>query len=177
VRAPRVAHGLVYFGVGGSLYALEASTGAVRWQAATGGQGSAPPAIANGVVYISSHTGVISDVGLFSALDATTGAVRWEDRMSVSEDASPVVANGVVYVGTGGSLVALDASTGALRWQFHSSDPNTPYFAFSTPVVANGVVYANSEGDQSVYAGGPIRLRSGRDLWGDALAVHSSAVR
>jgi outer membrane protein assembly factor BamB len=152
VRAPRVAHGLVYFGVGGSLYALEASTGAVRWQAATGGQGSASPAIASGVVYFSSHTGVISDAGLFSALDASTGAVRWQDQMSVSEDASPVVANGLVYVGAGGSMVALDASTGAMRWQFHSSDRYNPYFAFSTPVVANGVVYADSEGDQSVYA-------------------------
>jgi outer membrane protein assembly factor BamB len=147
---PSVADGVVYFGVQndafrGSVYALDASTGAVHWRVSTGGQGSASPAIASGVVYIGSND------GLFSALDASTGAVRWQDQISVSEDASPVVANGAVYVGTTkGSLVALDSRTGALRWR--SQPSSTSYFAFSTPVVANGVVYADSEGDQSVYA-------------------------
>ncbi|MGZ3600068.1 MAG: outer membrane protein assembly factor BamB family protein [Ktedonobacterales bacterium] len=169
---PTVANDLVYCGVqdgpyAGSVYALEASTGAVRWRILTVGQGSAPPAVVNGVIYVGSHDGI------FSAQDARTGAVRWRVQTSGSEDASPAVANGVVYVGTGGSLIALDAGTGAPRWQFPpktSLSPATdagaslgtvrpqvqsgshPYFAFSTPVVANGVVYADSEGDQSVYA-------------------------
>jgi eukaryotic-like serine/threonine-protein kinase len=168
---PRVANGLVYFGVqdgsySGSIYALDASTGAVRWRVGTSGPGVSSPAIANGAVYIGSNDGIY-------ALDASTGAVRWRVGTSGPGVSSPTIANGAVYVGTNGSLVALDASTGALRWQFPPKttlSPSTgagaslrtflpqfqprsnPYFAFSTPVVANGVVYADSEGDQSVYA-------------------------
>jgi eukaryotic-like serine/threonine-protein kinase len=147
---PRAANGLVYlrvdnFGYSSSVYALDASTGAARWQVGIGGQGSAPLAVANGAVYIGSNDGI-------SALDASTGAVRWRNQISAWGDASPVVANGVLYEGTTGGLVALDATTDALRWRSHSSDPYKPYFAFSTPVVANGVVYADSEADQSVYA-------------------------
>jgi outer membrane protein assembly factor BamB len=148
---PTLAHGLVCVGVedgpyAGSVYVLDERTGAVRLRILTVGQGSAPPAVVNGVVYVGSSDGI------FSAQDASTGAVRWREQTSGSVNGSPAVANGVVYVGTGRSLVALDASTGALRWQFQSSGPDPSYFAFSTPVVANGVVYAASEGDQSLYA-------------------------
>ena len=55
-----------------NLYALNASTGALLWKYATGGNVSSSPAVANGVVYIGSD-----DYDVY-ALNAGTGALLWK---------------------------------------------------------------------------------------------------
>ena len=68
---PAVAGDTVYVASdGGTLFALEAATGAERWRFATGG-GAFPPALADGVVYIGSVDGTVY------AVDAATGVERW----------------------------------------------------------------------------------------------------
>ena len=75
--SPALVNGIVY--VGGysiGLFALDASTGTLKWNYITG-SGSYPngvvssPAVANGVVYVGSY-----DHKLY-ALDAATGAFKW----------------------------------------------------------------------------------------------------
>ena len=100
------------------MYALNASTGAKLWSYTTGDVVRSSPAVANGVVYIS------SDDEYLYALNASTGALLWSygpgGAFSVAPS-SPAVANGVVYFGVwgppvGGTVYALNASTGALLW-------------------------------------------------------------
>jgi outer membrane protein assembly factor BamB len=141
--SPAVVNGVVYIGSdGGSVYALNASTGAGLWSYDTGGVvgfasalvGAA--AVANGVVYIGSG---YNNNNLY-ALNASTGALLWSYAASGGVS-SPAVANGVVYFGSSsgldGNLYALNASTGALLWSYAAGA------GVGSPSVANGVVYAD----------------------------------
>jgi outer membrane protein assembly factor BamB len=113
--------------------------GAKVWQFTTGNSIDTSPAVANGVVYVSS-----GDNNVY-ALNASTGAKLWQTAVYLGTDAA--VANGVVYVGSGDyNVYALNASTGAELWQF-----TTGNFVESSPVVANGVVYVGSD-DNNIYA-------------------------
>ena len=70
--SPAVANGVVYVGSHDkSVYALNASTGALLWSSAYGGAIASSPAVANGLVYVGLFNG-----GLH-ALDASTGAKVW----------------------------------------------------------------------------------------------------
>jgi outer membrane protein assembly factor BamB len=114
-----VANGVVYYGsfdysvaaLTGHVYALNASTGAQLWSFETGGPVTSSPAVANGVVYISSN-------GNLYALNASTGAKMWSYAAANIVD-SPTVVNGVVYIiCEPGPLLALNASTGAKMWSY-----------------------------------------------------------
>jgi outer membrane protein assembly factor BamB len=89
-----VANGVVYAdSYNGTLYALNAATGAKEWSYTTGYTDGSSPALANGVLYIGSHTGVY-------ALNPATGAEEWSYTTGDSDFSSPAVANGVVYLGS-----------------------------------------------------------------------------
>src|SRR5580704_12943410 len=167
--SPAVANGVVYVGYDDdNLYALNASTGAKLWSFATGGGSecifgvpqppgflNAPckifssPAVANGVVYVSS-----TDGNLY-ALNASTGAKLWSNP-AVSYS-SPAVANGVVYIGS----TALNANTGAVLWGFNTGDNAGDDIFTSSPAVANGVVYIATE-NGNMFA---LNASTGAQLW------------
>lgn len=142
--SPAVYNSRVYFGSGdGSVYALDARSGAVQWKFATGDIVHASPAIAGNTVYIGSW-----DSYLY-ALDAESGQEKW--RFKAGEDAfihnqqgfqsSPTVADGTVYVGCrDGHVYALDAATGRKRWDY----PTSKGWVNSTPAVRGGLVYAGT---------------------------------
>lgn len=138
VAVPAIANGVVYIGSSdGAFSALDASTGAVRWQDQISGWQEAAPVVANGVVYVSTTSGLV-------ALDASTGVLRWRPQPGSNPSfSSPVVANGVVYANSevGQSVYALDAGTGAVRWQFTAPFPTAGEFP-AAPAVEHGVVYA-----------------------------------
>ena len=162
--SPVLANGVVYYGsfdysgsaLTGHVYALNASTGAQLWSFETPGPVTSSPAVANGVVYVSSES--------LYALNASTGALLWSSATAGNGD-SPTVANGVVYVSSQmcssngvpctSSLYALNASTGALLWSFPMAGNG------SSPAVANGVVYVGSS-DDNVYA---LNASTGEKLW------------
>jgi outer membrane protein assembly factor BamB len=139
--SPTVTNGTVYIGSGDqNVYALDASTGALRWSFATGDVVHASPAIANGVVIIGSW-----DRNLY-ALDAQTGRERW--RYTTGNDtviynqigiaSSAAVANGVVFVGgRDGKFHSVDFATGAPRWVHN----NNGGWTIASPAVRNGIVY------------------------------------
>lgn len=141
LSSPTVADGAVYFGSGdGHVYAVDATTGALRWDYKTGDVVHSSPAISGGIVYVGSWD------TYFYALNAATGALEW--KFKTGEDSkthtmtgiqgSAAVADGTVYFGCrDANFYALDARTGALKWKV----PNDSSWVISSPAVAGGVVY------------------------------------
>lgn len=109
----------------------------------------ATPALGDGVVYASSHTGRLL------AVDAATGEVVWEDAIGFHAWSSPVVVDGVLLVGT--------CDVPGIR-AYDVADPRRPEPLWtipaadgcieSTPAVWDGVVYVGSR-DGYVRAYGP----------------------
>jgi len=199
--SPAVENGVVYFGseapchttacspTGGTVYALNASTGAELWSYATGVPVATSPAVANGVVYVAAADALDRSYDLY-ALNASTGAMLWSFQRAGSPYAdegpfgSPAVANGVVYIGSEGTyipepgfvpipghLYALNASTGAELWSYKTGDIG------GAPAVANGIVYVSSA--NGLYA---LNASTGALLWsrtgqsGDSPAVANGVV-
>ncbi|MBV9149904.1 MAG: PQQ-like beta-propeller repeat protein, partial [Candidatus Eremiobacteraeota bacterium] len=73
ISSPVIDNGTLYIGSGDhNVYALDATTGALRWKFTTGDVVHASPAVSGGVVYVGSFD------RYFYALDAATGALRWK---------------------------------------------------------------------------------------------------
>ncbi|NUW42788.1 outer membrane protein assembly factor BamB family protein [Nonomuraea rhodomycinica] len=138
---PVVTGGVVYATSGdGTVSALDAATGAVRWRHRTGGSVEDGHVVAHGAVYAA------GSVGGLVALDAGTGRPRWSRKLIVSGHL--VVAAGRLYLWTRhptwslkAELVALDATSGKRLWSFEpAGDMLTP-----EPVLAGDVVLAGSD--------------------------------
>jgi outer membrane protein assembly factor BamB len=72
LSSPVIADGAVYFGSGdGNLYAVDATSGALRWAFHTGDVVHASPAYAGGTLFFGSWD------SLFYAVDAATGKEKW----------------------------------------------------------------------------------------------------
>jgi len=141
LSSPVVFGGRVYFGSGdGSVYSLDAATGALKWKFKTGDVVHASPAIADGKLYIGSWD------SYFYALDAATGKELWKFKTGEDPDihnqvgiqSSATVAGGLVYFGCRDSnFYALDGATGQKRWVFN----NKGSWVITSPVVQAGKVY------------------------------------
>jgi eukaryotic-like serine/threonine-protein kinase len=152
LSSPVVSADVVYFGSGdGSVYAVAADSGALRWRFKTGNVVHASPALADGVVYVGSWD------GYFYALDARSGTERW--RFKTGEDAaisnqvgiqsSAAIADGVVYFGCRDShLYALDATSGTQRWALSTGTS----WVVSSPAVRDGTVYFATSDTATVQA-------------------------
>lgn len=89
----------------------------VAWSVETDGDIIGPAAVADGVVFVGTVTGMLH------ALDAATGDEKWKVELDDTVEASPAVAGGTVFVGTNaGTFYALDAGTGAERWTLTGDD-------------------------------------------------------
>jgi outer membrane protein assembly factor BamB len=141
LSSPVVSNGMVHFGSGDTnIYALDATTGALKWKFKTGDVVHGSPAISGGVLFVGSWD------SFFYALDAATGKEKW--RFKTGEDAdihnqvglqsSPAIVDGVVYFGCRDSnFYAVDAATGAKRWAFS----NKGSWVIASPAVTDGKVY------------------------------------
>jgi len=161
---PVVARGVLVAGdYSGTVYALDAVTGKVRWTKELGQpiDGSAaidPNASQGGSVYVP-----VARVGAprLVALRLRDGKARWS-RVLTSQPASSVYGSptywrGKVYIGTSGpnadgstargTVVALDARTGAVRWRTFVVPPGHDGGAvWSTPAIdtATGRLYVGT---------------------------------
>ena len=141
LSSPVISGGSVFFGSGdGNVYALDASTGALKWKFHTGDVVHSTPAVDGNTVFAGSW-----DSYLY-ALDATTGKEKW--RFKTGEDpkihnqvgiqSSPAVVNGVVYFGCRDSnLYAVDENTGKQKWAYS----NKGSWIIGSPAVHDGKVY------------------------------------
>jgi outer membrane protein assembly factor BamB len=133
---PVVAGGMVYtYGLEAGawkLFAVDASSGSVRWRRALGGSPEgAKPAVAYGKVFVHRP-------GAVRAFDAGTGARRWTTQVAGDGSpfpASPAVANGLVFVGLQRGIAAFWQTGGALLWRSGTIE-------YGDPVIAHGAVYA-----------------------------------
>ena len=146
LSSPVVAQGAVYFGSGdGNLYALDATTGDLKWKFKTGDVIHSSPAYADGVLYVGSWD------SYFYAVDAASGKEKWkfhggEDPVihnQVGFQSSAAVVGGVVYVGCRDAhLYALDAATGKEKWKMFN---DLSWVIVSPAVVHDKVVFATSD--------------------------------
>jgi outer membrane protein assembly factor BamB len=168
---PVIVNGVVYVGsTDGRVYALNAGTGAVRWQFPQAGKPAigavyASPGIAGNIVYVG------SDDGRIYALKDTTGAPAWSKPCNKPGDrvrSSPVFVDGVVYATSGsGYVCAMRAASGARYWNPVWIGPGAPG---SSPTVApntpgtslNPVSIYVGSGDGHVYA---LNASSGATRW------------
>lgn len=152
LSSPAVWNGTVYFGSSdGNVYAVNASTGSLRWKFKTGDVVHSSPAVVGGTVYIGGWD------TFFYALDAATGALRWkyktgddpDEHNQVGIQSSPAVVDGVVYFGGRDSyLYALRARNGTLEWRVR----NHGAWVITSPAVTDGMVYYGNADGQTFYA-------------------------
>jgi outer membrane protein assembly factor BamB len=128
--------------VTGTVVALDARSGRVRW-ARTIGASESSPAIVHGLVYVGDWRGKVY------AFDARTGHTRWTYQTDGEVKAGAAVSGRRLYIGSyDGHLYALDALTGRLLWRSSAQERLGGLGAFyATPAVAYGRVYvANTMG-------------------------------
>ena len=154
---PAIADGAVFVPTyDGTLYALNAETGAPLWAAPfeTDGPLVGGVTVANGTVYFGSSDGKLY------AVDAETGEERWPAFKTDKEIwSTPVIAGDSLYLTSlDSNLYVLNAATGQERWSFE-----TDAGVAATPVV--------DEAAGRVYVGGfdarlrAIDLETHEEIW------------
>ena len=134
---PVINDGIAYFGTqGGTIYALDLNTGAIKWQYETGGAVVAKPLIHKSMLIVGSF-----DRQLY-ALDLRSGSLRWQFQAGNWWWASPVSAGRTIFApAMDGKVYALDEN-GRELWQHDLGDP-----IVSDPVlVERGLAVATVDG-------------------------------
>jgi outer membrane protein assembly factor BamB len=105
-HTPAIAHDLVYVASArGAVIALDAATGAERWQSDVGVNITAAPTVAGTVVLIGTEAGVVF------GLEAHTGEMLWQFKTAGKITGSPVVAGEAMYIAShDGALYAVTSS-------------------------------------------------------------------
>jgi outer membrane protein assembly factor BamB len=164
--SPAVVNGVVYVtdrgDTGHHLFAINATTGAIKWEKTLPDKSFTSPAVANGMVYVGTGWPGEAVTGHFYAFNASTGGSVWSKTLPNSPmGSSPAVAYGNVYVGRGDHHVsAWNAITGAAVWTY-----GTPGAVYSSPAVYNGTVYFSSpdtSGGDNIYA---VNATTGINVW------------
>lgn len=121
---------------------------------AIGGQMFAPPAVAQGMLYIGAEDGTLY------AYELASGATKWTFATGDKITAAPVIDANRVYVGSWDQHVyALDAADGGrLIWK-----ANTGGCIFATPLLSDGTLYVCTR-EGKVFA---IDAETGKEKWRD----------
>jgi len=162
LSSPSVYQGLVYFGGGQDVLALDAHTGLLKWSYKTDTSVSSSPFVSEDRLYIG------NDNGWIYCLNATTGTHIWDSWIGGNIFACPTVAYGRVYVGgltSGGeNFYCLNATTGEWLWQIGLFTYIGIYS--SAAVLDNRVYVATAEG--SVYC---LNTTTGDEIWSYAANI------
>ena len=106
----------------------------VLWERVTPGVMLAPPAVVDGVAYITTEDGIVS------ALDAASGETVWRYEIGSPSDSAPAVSENSVFVGARNHrLLALNREDGALLWE-----RNLGNIVLGSAIVVDGTVYIGS---------------------------------
>lgn len=159
VAASPLVHGseLILPVENGYVEALNATTGALLWNASVAA-GVSSPALAGSAVVVGG--GSYGSDGRVTALSPSTGASLWSFAPNGPVQSSVASADGKAFFSTNtanGTLYALNATSGRLDWAF---TPSPAQYMFGSPVVADGMVIAPSDNGH-VYALAPAGLAAG----------------
>ena len=130
---PAVAGDLVYVGsCAGKFYALDKSTGAVRWSydiKKDGNQQSlhGNPLCAGDLILIGTYKSCAPGaIGHVYPFDKNTGAIRWKYRTTSASTDIVRVGPGVYFGSIQDNWTALNLDDGSVAWTFatHTSNPN-----------------------------------------------------
>jgi outer membrane protein assembly factor BamB len=153
-----------------SVYALNASTGALVWRYRTStaqfSDVGAPPTIsppgrngfAHGAVYVTGKDKVVY------ALDLTTGGLIWKYALAAGSHgdlSGTALVNNRVYLGSDTGVYALNANTGALAWHVLSSDTFYASPAVTGPA-GQQVLLIGDDNTSDLYA---LSLATGASVW------------
>jgi outer membrane protein assembly factor BamB len=143
--SPVVSGGIVYVGsLDGNMYALDADSGKVVWEAATVGPIENSPAVSDGAVFFTSHG---PDTGVLYKLDAASGSVIWTRPIpyvpvfigGTELLGSTSVADGMVFTSSNViTYYAVSEATGEVLWNF--TNPSAGEFIYNAPIYVNGQV-------------------------------------
>jgi len=155
--SPAVKDGVIYFGAGNRLYAVNTETGTFRWcYPATESLTSSirtSPVVGDNMVYFGAGDGRLY------AVSTEDGSLQWSFATRSNITSSPILVDGIIYFGSDDRrLYALDAETGAMKWPggFRTKDGIA-----SSPAVADGLIYFLST-DTVLYAASTV---SGQLSW------------
>jgi len=151
----------------GKIYALDAQTGELVWQASIKGEIINAPAVDSGVVVVNSASGIMK------AFNAENGVELWKVEQDVPSltlrgISPPIIVSGGVLVGTGkGGVNVYLLEKGQQGWSTEIGEPTGStelervIDVDSAPVVFGDKIYAiSSRGNLAA-----IELKSGRILW------------
>ena len=129
----------VYIGTdNGQLFAVNGTTGAVRWVFRR------PNGVFHASAVVSRRQVFAAHDDVLYALDAKTGRENWNFKVHSYINGEPVFSpDGTLYLGDHTNhFYALDAATGRARWEWDAPDRN---FSDSTPAMGpDGTVYVGS---------------------------------
>ncbi len=149
-----VEDGTVYAGnEDHKLYALDAATGALRWQFTADDAVSTAPLLVNNVIYFGTASGDVF------AIDRQSHAQVWKTSTPGAITSAPRLFNETVVVATAGRhLVGLDAASGKAKWDFA-----TPGVLHHPPVMYQGVLLASGGlGGGNVFG---VRMQDSEVVW------------
>ena len=155
-----VANGVVYAVADDSatVYAVNASTGALVWEDFHIGASLRAATFANNVLYVGNFG---RPSGTLWALDASTGAIIWKNSVDWGVF-TLAVADGILYMGADlgdGTVYGLNAATGVMKWNFLPGvNSVNSYFT-----VANGLLYFSAGGITSDFYA--LDARTGAYVW------------
>jgi outer membrane protein assembly factor BamB len=136
VASPILFNGVIYIGsTDKTFYAVEASSGRMKWRVETNAPILATAACAHGVV-------CFGTAGSIYGLDIENGNKRWvHPADGPFESAAATDGNAFYLGGWDNTCYALDASSGTERWhvKIGASTPQSP--AVASPCVLHGSVY------------------------------------
>ncbi len=164
----QVAEGkTVYIGsTNGCVYAVNASSGEIRWSHNTGSNIRYSSAtVVNGIVYIGNAG--FQEENSFFAINASTGKEIWSEYIG-DVMSSPTIVKDVVYIGSRGlengpNVFAFEDSSGEELWSFQAEMG----ISYSSPFVVNNTVYIGSD---KVYALDADEDAQEREKWSYDLA-------
>jgi outer membrane protein assembly factor BamB len=148
LTSPVVVDGTVFVGAGKEVYALNAASGAVRWEFAAKDYISSSATAADGRIYISDFTALY-------AIDQKTGAQVWSHPTTMTFYFAPVIGGQTALIASGTQLIALDTASGQPRWT-----SNLPGGDVIPSAVQGSRAFVKST--STLYA---LDLASGKQLW------------
>ena len=140
--SPVISGNVLYVGnLDGNLYAVDVTSGKLRWRFKTGDGVTSTPAVENGIVYFGSNDNNVYAVD-------ESGKKVWAFKTGAWVNASPRVKDGVVYIGSHDkNFYLLDAKTGAVKNKFTT----TGQIIAIPALYKNYIILCAGQGDGSIY--------------------------